>query len=353
MANNTSTITWQLIENLSDLEKQLSHWRKLASQTHANLFCCPDWIMTWIKIYWQPSWQLKTIVGFKNNQLIAIVPLYLQPKKRFFSRALLQPIGQGEPEESEVMSEYQDITIKYGYNNTAIHTEIAKQIQQLPYIQLTCRAALKNSNWSHVLKLFKYHEHTYVGKRYLLHKNESYLQSLSKNNKSKWQRAKNKLDKLSAEFIWISQEAYNEFWINLIDMHQQRWKAKGKLGAFFHSDFIHFHNLLQQKDATKMSALLINGAPVAINYYLHDEATLYFYQSGWNEKEYASLSPGFCLHIWSIQNNPLKEYDFMMGEMNDSYKSAFQCNIVEEMCNINTYKNSLLNFIFASKKRNK
>ena len=100
-----------------------------------------------------------------------------------------------------------------------------------------------------------------------------------------------------------------------------------------------------------MSAILINGIPIVINYYLHDHDTLYFYQCGWNENEYANLSPGFSLHIWSIINNPLKCYDFMMGNVNDNYKSSFKCNEIATMYDITIYKNSFINFIYKKFKK--
>ena len=74
----------------------------------------------------------------------------------------------------------------------------------------------------------------------------------------------------------------------------------------------------------------------AINYYYKANNTLYFYQCGWNIDEYANFSPGFALHVWSIQNSPCMQYDFMMGKKNNSYKNKFGCNIIDNMYNIQT-----------------
>lgn len=31
------------------------------------------------------------------------------------------------------------------------------------------------------------------------------------------------------------------------------------------------------------------------------------------------------MHIWSIENSDKNNYDFMMGQVDDSYKSKFNC----------------------------
>jgi hypothetical protein len=323
MANSNAEhkIEWLLIEDLVCLKEYVAQWQKLVKQSQSNLFCSPEWIMTWIGIYWQPSWQLKTIVGFENNKLIAIAPLYIQKSNKFISTIKLLPLGQGEPEESEVLSEFQDIIL--AYKNEYIYVELANQIQAITFDQLCCNKLLPNSNWHQTLSNFKSTTFANTGKRYLITNHQNYLLTLSKNNKSKWKRCQNKFEKLNTKFIWVPETHYDEYWKKLISFHQKRWNNKGKLGAFSHPNFIKFHEIFQQYKNIKMSAILINQEPIAINYYLYDHDTLYFYQCGWDEKESTTLSPGFSLHIWSILNNPMLNYDFMTADTSNSYKSSF------------------------------
>jgi CelD/BcsL family acetyltransferase involved in cellulose biosynthesis len=302
MVNNNSTtaIKWLLIEDLACLKEYIAQWQSLFIETQSNLFCSPEWILTWIGIYWQSNWQYIPIIGVKNNEMVAILPLYLQKKSQLFSYSKLLPLGQGEPENSEVLSEFQGAIIKNEYKSKSIYTKIAKQTQAIKYDQIKCHSLLPHSNWSKILLHLNNFTHKAVGKRYLLSENTNYEQTLSKNNRVKWRRRHKKLENLNAQFIWVSEKNHHEFWSTLILFHQQRWNAKGKLGAFFHQDFINFHTRLQKEKITKMSAILVNGKPIVINYYLHDHDTLYFYQFGWNENEYANLPPGFSLHVWSI-----------------------------------------------------
>jgi CelD/BcsL family acetyltransferase involved in cellulose biosynthesis len=347
MANNsvTAAIKWLLIEDLSDLKNYTTKWSKLVEESDASLFSSPRWIMQWIEIYWQPNWQLKTIIGIENNQLIAVVPLYLQRSAGVFSLSTLIPLGQGEPEVSEVLSEYQDIIIHP--QSTDLHTQLAEQISKIKFDQLYWCALLSGANCLKVLTHFKKCKHQESGQRYLLTKNKSYLSTLSKNNKNKWNKCKNKLAKLNAEFIWVSNSEFEHYWQTMISFHQNRWNKKEKKGAFFHQDFLAFHQNFQKNNSCRISALLIDNKPIAINYYLQNEQTLYFYQCGWNESEYAHLSPGFSLHIWSIINNPLNKYDFMMGGINDNYKKSFNCNNTEKMLTLTINNNSVQRLFYA------
>ncbi len=322
-----SNINWLLIENIEQLKQYTSSWKELLDVTDASLFSSPQWLLNWIDIYWQDSWQLKAIVGLKNNQLVVIAPLYIQKSNNLFSLTSLMPLGQGEPEESEVLSEYQDIIIHPNENN--LHAQLATQITKIECDQICWNALLGDSNWIKILSYLKnstYKKYTIEsGQRYLLTNTDNYIATLSKNNRSKWKKCQNKLTTLHAKFIWVQEKDHEHLWQALISLHQARWHNKGKSGAFMTQDFIDFHQNFQKNNITKMSALIINEEPIAINYYLQDSNTLYFYQSGWSENTKTNLSPGFSLHIWSIINNPLLNYDFMVDDSNDSYKAKFGC----------------------------
>ena len=207
--------------------------------------------MTWIKTYWQPSWQLKTIIGFEDKKLITIAPLYIQHHNKLLLNYQLLPLGQGEPEECEVSSEFQDVIIQKKYNNDYIHIEIANEIRAIKYDQIKCHSLLPDSNLSKILLKINSFQLNTIGKRYLLTNNENYIQKLSKNNKTKWKRGQKKLESFNAEYVWVQEEQYNEFWSKLILFHQQRWSAKGKLGAFFHRDFTNFQEQIQKKKYNK------------------------------------------------------------------------------------------------------
>ncbi|WP_158088505.1 GNAT family N-acetyltransferase [Colwellia polaris] len=320
-SNIEQTVEWRLVEDIEQLRQYTEQWHKLVETSQANLFCSPQWIMNWIEIYWQPDWQLKTIMGFEGEKVIAIAPLYLQKSNKLIPINTLFPLGQGEPEESEVLSEFQDIVLEK--KNELIYREIANQIQAINFEQFSCHSVLPSSNWHSILLHFKHATVKQEGKRYLIPNNKNYLNTLSKNNRAKWKRCKSKLQRSNAIFFWVNEEDYEIYWQQLILFHQKRWQKKGKKGAFFHPDVIKFHTQFRKSNNTKISLLLIDDEVAAIHYYLYDNTTLYFYQCGWDEAKFAHLSPSYALHIWSILHNPIQNYDFMIGNTNDAYKKAF------------------------------
>jgi hypothetical protein len=141
----------------------------------------------------------------------------------------------------------------------------------------------------------------------------------------------------------------------MIEYHQARWNKKGKLGAFVQQNFQLFHQKFMKVNARKfvnISALIVNNKPIAINYYLTDKNTLYFYQCGWDEVNYSHFSPGLSLHLWSIENAKQPFYDFMKGELIDSYKGKFGCEqqpMTNIMIAINSKKLFIKKIIIKSK----
>ena len=163
--------------------------------------------------------------------------------------------------------------------------------------------------------------------RFIIATNNWQLSQLSKNNRSRYQRSIKQLENINAHFCWVSPEDYPAYLLKLAQYHQVRWQAHGCLGAFAEQSFKDFHQTIIQKcfsSKVRMSAIVIDDTPIAINYYFIDNRTLYFYQSGWDTVNYAKFSIGMALHLWSIDNNPREFYDFMMGATNNSYKLKFK-----------------------------
>ena len=161
--------------------------------------------------------------------------------------------------------------------------------------------------------------------RYLVAAQSWKISKLSKNMRSRYRRGLNQLTKLDAKIGWVKSEKIDQYWQLMKEFHQLRWRNKDKAGAFASDEFNQFHQKFRQQAPEKiaMSAIWINDSPIAIHYYFRDSSTLYFYQSGWNENEYAQISPGLILHLWGIEHNTEAFYDFMMGKKQGSYKAKF------------------------------
>lgn len=331
------------VSSFEELSQCYYDYEKANSQPLMNSLV---WLTTWYAHYWQTSWQLHSIVIYQNDNIIAIAPFYCQNEKKWHLPTLLYPLGQGEPESAEIASEYLDILISPGYKDVVLK-ELALCLRLMKVDQIIWRAALSNSHISALITCaFKYNIQQ-NNTRYLVETKRWSIKELSRNTRSRHKRSLNQFQKYSAKCVWIKPENYKDYYQTLVNFHQIRWQEKGQLGAFFHPNFNAFHQqlLLNNSDSIKMSAILFDGKAIAINYYLSDATTLYFYQCGWDDGQYSKLSPGLALHIWSIDNCNHCYYDFMMGSNQDSYKSKFS-NVKMGMVNLKINLNPLRLFAY-------
>lgn len=294
-----------------------------------NTFGSFNWITHWSNTFKLPAGNLELYTIYSKNKLVAIAPFYIHQSENLFQLKTLYPLGQGEDEKSEVASEYNDIYILEGYEESVIKL-LANKLKELNIDQIKWRATLKSSHINRLLKVAFDYQAPVTHARYLIETPTWSLNNLSKNTRSRYKRSINQFKNLEASFKWVEQDEYEHFSQILAQFHQSRWSSKGKKGAFSEHDFIEFHKNYRCANPSniRISAIMVNEEPIAINYYLADKSTLYFYQCGWDETNYANLSPGFALHIWSIEHCKLTYYDFMMGGLNDSYKAKFGCQAI-------------------------
>jgi hypothetical protein len=304
-----------------------------------TIFESPAWLNTWYKHYWQAHWQLHCVVYFQGDAIVGYAPFYIQKAQGFPYVSSLYFIGQGEPESTEVSSEYLDIQIKAGYE-TALYTRIAQHLNTLSVDVLIIKAILSDSHIAKILPSLNGDINSRDYYRYIVECKKWSLQNVSKNTRSRIKRTENQLKQFNADIRWLAKEDILAIWPMLAAFHQTRWNKKGNLGAFNSSAFNAFHLSLinDHLNNVEISAIFIDNQPIALNYYLVDESTYYFYQSGWDQKKHEKLSPGLYLHYWSIEHCSAVNYDFMMGGINDSYKAKFSCDKLL-MLSVNLIKN--------------
>ncbi|WP_426359521.1 GNAT family N-acetyltransferase [Pseudocolwellia sp. HL-MZ19] len=331
---NSSNIKWELINDFHKLTAITQQWQRLVDQSSdLSPFSSPQWVLTWYNNYWQKGWELSTHAGYINNQLVVILPCYIQHSPKFPYLKVLYPLGQGEPEEEEISSEYCDVIVSKSITEIAL-VELQEKIMLLDIDQIRWNATVQNSYIKKLLeKSFRY-EALSTHTRYFVERTEWSLESLSKNTRARYKRSINQLNKINATLHWVEPKDYDEYIKLLIKYHQKLWNSRNKDGAFSHASFKDFHEQYRSQSSIKMSAVTVDGTPIAINYYFDDENSLYFYQSGWDSEQYSNFSLGLSLHLWSIENCDYKYYDFMMGEMKDSYKEKFGVQ-QEPMINVN------------------
>jgi hypothetical protein len=320
-----SNIQWQEISQLDRLFSLDAQWQNLASLCGSHLFNRPEWLRLWSTQFWDKHCKLHCLAGFVDGKLVALAPFYIRQLGQLLKLRRLHFLGQGEAEEAELAAEYPDLLVQPEYYAQA-KAYITQWLAALRFDELHVRALVEGSLLHQLLAQWSTCCES-KATAYSVRPSLWSCEQLGRNARSKWRRSEKKLAKLGAEFKWLSAQQIEQYWPQLVVMHQARWQELGQLGAFADPRFLSFHQQLRQQypEQIAMSGIFVKQQAVALNYYLRSSECACFYQSGW-QQAYRECSPGFALHVWSILHSPAKRYDFMMGNQGQSYKAQFGCD---------------------------
>jgi len=334
-----SDVRFSLITSYEQLKTLFCEFEN--ANKNQSLLIPSIWLNTWYNSYWQKQWLLFSFAFYHDDKLVCLAPFFIKKDSSFPYTKTLHLIGQGEPENAEVALEYLDLYIKLGYEEV-VYPLVINEINKLNFDQFIVKAIFENSHIAIISPHIKGNITKQLYAQYKVDKVHWQLALLSKNIRSRINRGKNQLAKLDATLRWLTVEEYSIAWALLKSYHQNRWQNKGKTGAFASAEFSAFHKTIREQDSSMvaMSAVFVSEKPIAINYYLVTEDTYHFYQSGWDERNFAKLSPGLFLHYWSITSFPKKHYDFMMGGLTNSFKAKFNTDM-RPMLSITVVKKSV------------
>jgi CelD/BcsL family acetyltransferase involved in cellulose biosynthesis len=107
----------------------------------------------------------------------------------------------------------------------------------------------------------------------------------------------------------------------LVRLHEERWRAAGRAGAFASLAFRSFHESvlpeLLARGALELSWLCVGDEPVAVSYSLIWNERVQFYKGGRTTEVPKGVRPGIVLHAHAIRQAieaRRQEYDFLAGD---------------------------------------
>jgi len=330
-------------------ERQVQGWNQLAS-THynPNIFLTLDWLQLWWNVFAQKNDRLHIVFISISNNIVGICPFYIQNEQT------LRFIGTGEPEASEVCSEYLDVLVNK-YNQSIVLNVIEQQLSGLTkrVNRSQFNNILKDSYILIIVNKLKKQcviKERCVGLRYSINLPkcyQEYTQSLSKTFIGQMKRKQRKLSKLHGTFVEVKSKEDLSFYLqHLQQLHTARWSKKELPGAFLDKSFINFHQqytqLLLSRNQLSMKALIIDGKVRGVIYNIKYGGTRFFYQIGIDLNYKENVSLGSQLHLTEIKSaidNNYDAYDFMKGAIVNSYKQDF-ANKTTEMVDIVLIKKS-------------
>ena len=149
----------------------------------------------------------------------------------------------------------------------------------------------------------------------------AFLDSLSKSLRTKTRRAIRRYEERGPLSFRIAESdaERDDAWRQMVELHDARWRALGKAGAFASRQLISFHQRLQQiaPDACELFRVYAGEDTVGVLYnFLHGDRVMN-YQSGFRFESDNQITPGYVCHTLACQHylaNGFQTYDLLAGD---------------------------------------
>jgi len=323
----SSSLQMEVLQALPTSSKTIGSWRSLA----ANPMASPDWLMPWWENYSSSDDTLQLVAFTNQDELVALAPLYLENGRDF------KLLGSGK-----VCSDHSELLIgESTWVNQAesqlldwLASDQAPQWRslQLEAIDSDSQTVKIADQWSSQLSVSNQPGEPICAIE-LPEDWDQYLKSLSKNHRKRvrrWLRQHVESDQIqrrSTASGWNLEEAYE----CLIHLHNLRRSELPDKGAFECEQFLNFHKdafyRLAQQDQAAISAIFIDERPIAIEYELTNQDSVFAYQSGVDINSGELSSPGsisVLLRLQSAITSGKKTFDLMRGD--EDYKSHWKAD---------------------------
>lgn len=345
----------------------LGHEWRILTETHVEkqasiqCFMSWEWLSQWLQTYQDYITELKVICIMQNDECIAIAPFYISTSKTLgITTKTLSFIATNEPEYCEVASEFIDIAYADQHKQKVIELLSDKLSNLTDINKFNFKDLNKHSLMYSVCQQLQSQTMAYkenvTGYQFYINIAEPCQHSASFLKKKK--RILNKFEKNShaqnGQFIIANEKTQAlKLYEQLVELHQKRWQQKSKPGVFSNNYFYEFHRQFIEQYIEKgiivLSAIQIENQIISVNYSIKWHNTLYFYQSGIDERYKPNLSPGLLNHLLLIQyckEQDIQQYNLLKSEKND-YKSQFS-QLGDELINITMLSSSKLNLFWLA-----
>jgi CelD/BcsL family acetyltransferase involved in cellulose biosynthesis len=314
----------RMIVSESDWSSIRTNWEDLYStSTTAVIPLSFDWLRTWWNTYGGEYGRLglRILSLWRGSRLVGVLPLY--QKRGPYGVLQLRFISTGEAEYEETCPDYMNLMCLPGEESAcadAAWIEILKlkwdclELMDLPADALLARSPLLPST-AKIIPRGKCPTADLTGGF------EAYLSRLSANTRGQARRMMREGERAGVRFALATAESAAAVFDDMAILHQSRWTARGKPGAFVSPRFLEFHRSL-------LAAWIVDGRAVLARLSLDSEvlAVLYgfvhgpvfsFYQAGVCVKDAMPVhSPGNLAHLLLMQELAGREvttYDFLRG----------------------------------------
>lgn len=343
----------KVVSTENDFNELKDDWVRLV-EMNSELSVFQDW--EWQRLWWKnygDNKSLKIIVAYSNDQVIGILPLYIQRQKlmRFANVNVMRFIGTG----GDTSPDYLGLITQDNHNEELLELfvdavlDMKMEWDSLNMTNMgTCDGVVtrladrcKEENLSNLLIV-----DAHIPIINLSNNWDDYLSELSSNRRAQIRRSRRKFEEQpgSKFYIWENGENLSFAVDKLIELHHKRWQGRSDSYAFSSSEYVSFHREIIQKlfarDLIRLCCLQVEGKIIAMLYCYKWNQKYYYFQSG-IDPDYAHLKPGAVLMSYCIEH-AIKEgagiFDMLKGDYSFKRSLAKQENTTWRFA---AYNNSL------------
>jgi CelD/BcsL family acetyltransferase involved in cellulose biosynthesis len=294
-----------------------------------------EWMSTWWRVY-GPKYgagehALRVLIVQRGADIIGALPLYVgHPAPIPFAPRPLRFISTGESGEEETCAAYLDLLHKPGEEKACVAAiERSLAGRQHPDWERLELAYMPGTSPMAGLLSGTAHGHQWAPELQapccianLSGGIEEYLGRLSSNSRAQARRLLRAVDAAKLSFEIATEDTVDEFYDQLVDLHQARWAQVGQPGCFASPRFSQFHRSLAHQLVPTQEAVLARltheGRPLAViqGYRAGSKFDYYLAGTALDSSQSPIKSPGIAAHLRLksyLFDCGVTRYDYLLG----------------------------------------
>lgn len=288
-----------------------------------------DWLRGWWQVYGRAygAGGLRIVTIWRRSRLVGALPLYLgRGRGGPFGVRQLRFISTGEAEFEETCPDYLNLLCWPGDEEACV-AAAWREIGKLAWDHLDLSYLPENSPLLRTPAGTPVAERPTVGEQSICPVAdlgdgfEAYLGRLSANSRQRARQCLRLADRRMVGLELATELEVDEFFDDLVRLHQERWTAEGKPGCFAASRFTEFHRRLVRcwlpRGRAVLARLSQGGQVLGALYGFITGSKFDFYQSGFKRGPNGVLvRPGTTAHLLlmnALIARGVTEYDFLRG----------------------------------------
>lgn len=339
-----STLRVDVVETLSAFDALEGEWADLLSRSsNDSITLTWYWLRTWWDVY-HDARALRVITVRENGRLIGAAPMLVRSRPQVHYRLLpfrrMELLASGEARGHQVCSDYIDWIAEVGREAEVVEAVVERlcgprwtewEELYLPDVPADSPnvGALRREAEGRGLK-FEIVWRAPCSVIRLPKSWEAFLEGAGSTLRYKIRRGRRELAQLGGEYRVVAHEAELPAAIEtLVRLHQRRWTARGRPGAFASQQRLAFHRrfmpIALRRGWLRLGLLVVRGEAIGAIYNFRYGKRVSFYQSGILLPDNTHLRPGLLMHSYEVEaaiEAGCEEYDFLKRGHSD-YKDAW------------------------------